>query len=165
MKPLIFISIVFIFQLPTFAQNVERMFQTDVKIYLQQFGVAPNGASDLALRPVERMVPADFKLEYALDVLFSEEISDEEDEAGFYSSTFGMKFEGVTLRNGTATVRFSQPADKTERGELAGMVFVEAVTKTAKQFRFVKRVGICAVGKTTIDSGLYRPLPRCAARR
>jgi hypothetical protein len=45
------------------------------------------------------------------------------------------------------------------------MVFVEAVTKTAKQFRFVRRVQICTVGKTTFDKELYRPLPRCGPKR
>ena len=165
-RTFLFISMLTLFAVPGFAQNIERMFQTDVKIYLQQFGAAPNGAADLGLRPVERMVPNDFKLDYALEALFSEEITDEEEEAEFHSSTYGMKLEGVSLKAGTVTVRFSQPPGRTEFIGIEPRVFVEAITKTAKQFKFVRRVTICAVGKTTIDSELEpRPFPRCPAKR
>ena len=165
MRTIIFISLLSLYSLPAFGQNIERMFQTDVKVYFQRSGVAPNGPDDLFLRPVERMVPNDFKFEDALRALFDEEITEEEEEQGFHSSTFGMKFEGVSLRKGTATVRFSQPADKTNYGSLGPAIFEEAVTKTARQFSFVKRVRICAVGETMIDSELERPFPRCPARR
>jgi hypothetical protein len=167
MRFIFIVSISLLFSLSSFGQNVERMFQTDVQIYLQQFGAAPNGAADLGLRPVERMVPNDFKFEYALRSLFDEEITEEEEAQGFHSSTYGMQFEGYSLRKGIATVRFSQPSNKTdiEIGPLESMVFVEAVTKTARQFRFVKQVRICAVGRTAIESELARPFPRCPATR
>jgi hypothetical protein len=161
-KILALTSILFTFALSTAAQNVERMRQIDVKIYLQQIGgIPPSGPSDI-LRPVERMVPNDFKLEYALEALFEEDLPEEEVEAGYFSSTYGMKFEGVSLKSGTATVRFSQPNDKNYEMFIP-MIFVDAVTKTARQFRSVKRVSICAVGKTTVRSDLGRPFPRCRA--
>ena len=163
-KILALISILFTLAVGAMAQNVERMFQTDVKIYLHKIGIAPNGPADTSLRPVERMVPADFKLEYALDALFEEELPDEEAEAGFVSPTYGLQFEGVDLNRGIATVRFSQPPEKNYEMYMP-MIFVDAVTKTARQFRSVKRVSICAVGNTTVDSDLKKPFPRCPATR
>jgi hypothetical protein len=164
-KILALTSSLFTFAIGATAQNVERMRQIDVKIYLQQIGgIPPSGPSDTLLRPLERMVPNDFKLDYALDALFDENLSDEEVDAGFVSSTFGLKLEGVSLKNGTATVRFSQPPDK-DYEMFTAIIFVDAITKTAKQFRFVKRVTICAVGKTTVKTDLDRPFPRCPAGR
>jgi hypothetical protein len=40
-------------------------------------------------------------------------------------------------------------------------LLTEAVEKTAKQFSTVKRIRICAIGETMIDSELERPFPRC----
>jgi hypothetical protein len=72
-----------------------------------------------------------------------------------------MKFEGVSLGNGTALVRFSQPPDETDYGSAGPGIFAEAVERTAKQFPTVRRVKICAVGKILIDSELLNPFPRC----
>ena len=163
-KVLLFVSMTIASAVPAFAQNIERMFQTDVKIYLQQTGAAPGGASDLGLRPVERTVPADFKLEYALQALFEEELSDDEVEEGFVSSTYGMRFDGVSLKKGVATVRFSQPADA-ETKMFMPVTFIAAITKTARQFRSVRDVTICAAGRTTVKDAMEKPFPRCPSIR
>ena len=164
-KAFLFTAILTTGLVPALAQNIERMFQTDVKIYLQQYGgTPPTGPADSLVRPVEREVPNDFKFDYALDALFSEEISEEEEEAGYYSSTYGIKLEGASLKNGIATVRISQPPGN-DYEMYNPIVFVDAVTKTARQFRSVKRVKICAVGKMTLKSDLDRPFPVCPATR
>ena len=164
MKIVFFITILLTCSAASFGQNVERMFMTDAWVYLYQFGVPPNGPGDNFVRPVERTVPRDFQLRYALDAVFQPELSEREEEDGFVSPAYGLVFEGVSVKNGIATVRFSQPNDSNE-GSLGPEVFAEAITKTARQFRSVKRVTICAVGKTTIDSELQRPFPRCPAKR
>ena len=164
-KILALTSILFTFAISAAAQNIERMFQTDVKIYLQQYGgTPPTGPADSLVRPVEREVPVDFKLDSTFYALFSEEISEEEEEAGYYSSTYGLKLEGVSFRNRTLTIRISQPPDKNYE-MYNPIVFVDAVNKTAKQFRNVRNVTICAVGKMTLLSNLDRPFPRCPAKR
>ena len=85
-----------------------------------------------------------------------------QDEAsGFSSSTFGMKFEGVVLRNGVATVKFSQPKGQTNYGSLAPAIFLDAIERTAKQFPTVKKVVVCAIGETLIDAQLEEQFPRC----
>jgi hypothetical protein len=42
------------------------------------------------------------------------------------------------------------------------MYFAEAIEKTARQFSSVKRVKICAIGDTMIDSELDTPFDKCA---
>lgn len=85
-----------------------------------------------------------------------------QDEAsGFSSSTFGMKFEGVVLNNGVATVKFSQPKGETNHGSLAPAIFLDAIERTAKQFPTVKKVVVCAIGETLIDAQLEEQFPRC----
>lgn len=159
-KMLLFISILAMVAVPTFGQNIERMFQTDVKIYLYKTGIAPNSPSDTFVRPVERMVPNDFKVDYTFRALFDEEIPEEEMDEGFSSPTYGMQFEDVVIKRGIATVKFSQPAGK-NYDMFIPTIFVDAIKKTARQFRSVKRVNICAVGKTTVKTDLGRPFPRC----
>ncbi len=111
-------------------------------------------------KPIKRQ-EAIAPLRPTLELLFAG--ADKETEAsGFTSATFGMKFEGVVLTNGTATVKFSQPPNQTNYGSLAPFIFQEAIERTAKQFPTVKRVSICAVGETLIDSQLEKPFPRCA---
>ena len=148
-----------------YGQNIERMFTSDVWVYLYQFGVPPNGPDDNFVRPVQRTVPTDFELRDSLEAVFEPRVPADEDARGFAPPAHGLIFKGVTLRNGVATIRFSQPADLSDVASLGPEVFVEAVTKTARQFRFVKSVKICAIGKTRIDSELPRPFPRCPAKR
>ena len=129
----------------------------EVKIYLWK----PNDDGDgLGLFPVNRLVEGG-PLEPTLRALFSG-AKDEEEPQGFSDSTFGMKFEGVTLRKGVAVVRFSQPKGQTNYGSLGPSIFVEAISRSAKQFPTVKKVEICALGETLIDAQLTKPFPRCS---
>jgi hypothetical protein len=159
LKLLLIISAIITSGGSVFGQNIEPMFTTDVKIYLHKIGVAPNGAADTALRPVERVVPRRETLVHTLYALFDDEIPEEELDAGYRSPTVGMKFEGVTVRNGTATVRVSELPSFQMEESLGDFIFTDAIIKTVRQFRSVKRVQICAIGKTTIDEKY--PLPRC----
>ena len=163
-KTIAAVSIVLVSSVAAFAQASEETSKREVKIFLQRTHVAADGSTDDSSAPVKRMVDAKGPLSGSLAELFSEKISADEEKAGFWSPTYGMKFEGVTLKNGIATVRFSQPPDKTNYGSSGPMIFGEAITKTASQFASVKRVRICAVGDTMIDSELERPFPRCAAK-
>jgi hypothetical protein len=58
-------------------------------------------------------------------------------------------------------VRFSQPPEETNYGSAGAGIFAAAIEQTAKQFPTVRRVKICAVGDTLIDSELMNPFPRC----
>ncbi len=133
----------------------------EVKIYLQQTLIDPSGATSDELTGVKRRVDAASPLRSTLEMLFAPQITPAEEKQNFYSSTYGMKFEGVTLKNGTAWVRFSQPPDETNYGSAGPGIFAAAIEQTAKQFPTVKRVKICAIGDTLIDSELLYPFPRC----
>ena len=41
------------------------------------------------------------------------------------------------------------------------MIFAQSIEKTARQFSTVKKVNICAVGDTLIDSQLEKPFAKC----
>jgi len=58
-------------------------------------------------------------------------------------------------------VRFSQPKDQTNYGSQGPIIFAAAIERTARQFPTVKKVEICAVGPTMIDSELEKPFPKC----
>ena len=73
-----------------------------------------------------------------------------------------MRLEGVTLKNGLALIKFSQPAEATNYGSQGPFIFAKAIQRTVRQFPTVKRVEICAIGETLIDSQLERPFPRCS---
>ena len=133
----------------------------EVKIYLQRTLIDPSGSNSDESTPVKRTVNAEAPLKGALEMLFSESITAPEEKDGFWSPTYGMKFEGVVLKNGTASVKFSQPPNKTNYGSMGPVYFAEAIEKTALQFRTVKRVKICAIGDTMIDSELDTPFAKC----
>lgn len=135
--------------------------QIEVKIYLQKTLIDPSGATSDELDFVRRTADAKSPLRSALENLFSPRITAEEERRNFHTSTYGMKFEGVSLKNGTALVKFSQPPDETNYGSLGPFIFAEAIEKTAMQFPTVRRVKICAVGETMIDGEMERPFPRC----
>lgn len=129
----------------------------DVKIYLWE---ANSNKADIALTPVSRAVNRRAPLRPTLEALFGGATKDEESK-GLSSPTFGMKLVGVTLQNGFALVKFSQPPNQTNYGSQGPMIFAEAIEKTARQFPTVKKVQVCAVGETMIDSQLERRFPRC----
>ena len=112
------------------------------------------------LAALPRYVNPKAPLKPTLEALFSKP-PDYEQELGYSSSTFGMKFEGVVLKNGTATVRFSQPPNETNYGTSGPFIFYEAIRKTARQFPSVNKVEICAIGKTLIDQELSEDFPKC----
>ena len=162
-KSILFISFLICSAGAAFGQNIEPMFTTEVKIYLHRIGVAPNGPPDTVLRPVVRIVPVRETLEHTLYALFDEEIPEAEQEEEFISPTYGTEFKGVSVRNGVATVRFSEISGFEMERSLGSFIFADAITKTVKQFRSIRRVEICAIGKTTMDAD--RPFPRCAQAR
>jgi hypothetical protein len=138
----------------------DRSQLVEAKIY---FWRADDDTDDprLVLSPVKRLVNKTSPLRSALEELFKGAMEDERSN-GFSDSTFGMKFEGVTLAaNGMARIKFSQPPDKTNYGSLGPFILLEAIERTARQFPAVRRVEICAVGETMIDSELEKPIPRC----
>ena len=85
-----------------------------------------------------RQVNAAAPLRPTLEALFAGATEDEVKNE-FSSSTFGMKFVGVVLKNGTALVKFSQPPNETNYGSLGPFIFAEAIERTAKQFPTVKK--------------------------
>lgn len=130
-----------------------------VKLYLWRANdEKPN--KNFVLGTVERQVESAAPLRPTLEELFRGTTSDEANK-GFSSSTFGMSFEGVVLKNGVATVKFSQPKNETNYGTLGPFIFLDAIEKTAKQFPAVKKVEVCAVGDTLIDAQLDKQFPRC----
>jgi spore germination protein GerM len=129
----------------------------DVKVFLWEVN---SKEAALVLKPFSRRVGAASPLRYTLQMLFAGP-SQEEMAQGFSSSTFGMKFEDVRLQNGVALIKFSQPPNHTNYGSMGPAVFAQAIEKTARQFPTVKKVQICAVGETLIDSQLEKPFPKC----
>jgi len=82
-------------------------------------------------------------------------------ETGWESAVFGMKFAGVSLKEGVASIKFSQPKTKKSMPSFAPKMFLEAVEKTAKQFSSVKEVKICEVGGTDYAFEVNPQIPKC----
>lgn len=129
------------------------------KIYLWD---ANSDKPDIQLVAVTRRSIGDNVLEMTMGWLFSTTLSKEEEDRGLTLPTFGMRLEGVTLRNGVALIKFSQPVGATNYGSQGPFVFAKAIEMTARQFLTVKRVEICAVGDTLIDAQLEKPFPKCS---
>jgi hypothetical protein len=129
-----------------------------IKIYLWD---ANSDKADIALVPVTRRIGGDNVLKLTMDWLFGTTLSREEEDRGLSLPTFGMRLEGVTLRNGVALIKFSQPQGATNYGSQGPFIFAKAIEMTARQFPTVKRVEICAEGETLIDAQLEKPFPRC----
>ncbi len=148
-----------------FNENSFLQFEDDrkglkqVKIYLWRVNDEFQNQS-FVLSPVFRYVDPKAPLRPTLEALFGE-VREDESEYGFGSTTFGMKFEGVVLKNGTALVKFSQPANQTNYGSLGPFIFLKSIEKTAMQFPAVKKVKICAIGETFIDSQLDKGFAKC----
>jgi hypothetical protein len=119
-------------------------------------------SQNFVLSAVPRYVNPKAPLRPTLEALFKG-VTEDEMEYGFDSVTFGMKFEGVVLKQGVATVKFSQPPNETNYGSLGPSIFEQAVKKTALQFPTVKKVKICAIGDTLFDAQLDKQFPRCSS--
>lgn len=134
--------------------------QKEVEIYLQKDIDLPDNSVRSEWTAVKRMGSSQSPLRSALEWLFEPKITPEEAKQNIYEVTFGMKFEGVNIKNGTATVRFSETPES-NYGTSGGGIFYDAIVKTAKQFPSVKRVSICVVGETNIDgeydTKLFKP--------
>lgn len=130
-----------------------------IKIYLWD---ANSNSADIALVPVTRRIGGDNVLKLTMDWLFGTTLSKEEEDRALSLPTFGMRLEGVTLKNGVALIKFSQPDGATNYGSLGPFIFAQAIERTARQFPTVKKVEICAVGDTLIDAQLEKPFPRCS---
>jgi len=130
-----------------------------IKIYLWDVNSDKPG---IPLVPVTRRIGGDNVLKLTMDWLFGTTLSKEEEDRGLSLPTFGMRLEGVTLKNGVALIKFSQPAGATNYGSQGPFIFEKAIERTARQFPTVRRVEICAIGETLIDAQLERPFPRCA---
>ncbi len=124
--------------------------QVEVNIYLQKDVDLPNNTIRTDWVSVKRMASAQSPLRSTLELLFKPMITASEENEKIYEVTFGMKFEGVSLKKGTATVRFSE-TEHSNYGTSSGEILATAIEKTAKQFPTVKRVKICVVGETNID--------------
>jgi hypothetical protein len=100
-------------------------------------------------------------LRKSLEILFADTTPAEKQD-GWEPAVFGMKFKGVVLKGGVATIKFSQPEEKVKLLSFAGKMFLEAVERTAKQFPTVKTVKICEVGGTTFAFNITPQIPKCA---
>lgn len=129
-----------------------------IQIYLWDVNSDKPG---IPLVAVNRRISGDNVLKLTMDWLFGTTLSKEEQDRELSLPTFGMKLEGVTLKNGVALIKFSQPEGATNYGSQGPFVFAKAIEMTARQFPTVKKVEICAVGETLIDSQLEKPFPKC----
>ena len=96
-----------------------------------------------------------------LELLFAG-ADESEINSGFASTTFGLKFVGVILKDRTAIIKISEPQKNKKLKTSEAEIFLESVEKTAKRFPTVKNVEVCAVGQTTFDSEIARKIPKCA---
>jgi hypothetical protein len=130
-----------------------------IKIYLWDVNSDKAG---IPLVAVTRRIGGDNVLKLTMDWLFGTTLSKYEEDRGLTLPTFGMRLEGVTLKNGVALIMFSQPAGATNYGSQGPFIFKKAIERTARQFPAVKRVEVCAVGETLIDSQLETPFTKCS---
>ncbi|HEX5701791.1 MAG TPA: hypothetical protein VFX97_01075 [Pyrinomonadaceae bacterium] len=129
------------------------------KIYLWD---ANSDKPDIQLVAVTRRSIGENVLEMTMGWLFGTTLSKEEEDRGLTLPTFGMRLAGVTLKDGVALIKFYQPEGATNYGSQGPFVFAKAIEMTARQFPTVKKVEICAVGDTLIDSQLEKPFPKCS---
>lgn len=131
--------------------------QKEIKIFLQKDVDLPNNMIRTDWVAIKRPGDPKARLQSALEWFFNPKLTAAEDKQKIYDVSYGMKFEGVKLKNGTATVRFSE-TEKANYGTSGGGIFYDAIQKTAKQFSSVKRVVICVVGETGLDGEYEKKL-------
>lgn len=101
----------------------------------------------LWLFPVKRQVSGNAPLSDALKALVKG-ASKQEEKRKYHSSTFGIKFVSVSLKNGEVIARFTMPKSVSFSGDNGPSIFKEAVRKTAMQFKEVKKVIVSLDGET-----------------
>ena len=94
---------------------------------------------------VKRTVNAKSPLRSALEILTVGPTAAEE-KNNLTSSTFGIKLVSVRIKNKTAYTSFTMSDGAAFPGENAPFIFIEAVEKTALQFKGVKKVVVCLDG-------------------
>ncbi|MBX7169874.1 MAG: GerMN domain-containing protein [Pyrinomonadaceae bacterium] len=145
-----------------YGKEYERKYSNLIIYLWRPNDKVPDGKEYFLMR-VGREFPKTFSpLKVALESLFAG-ATDYEKQTGWESAVFGMKFEGVVLRNGVATIKFSQPKVKNKKMGYAGKMFLEAVTGTATQFPTVKKVEICEVGGTGNAFDVTPQIPKCSS--
>ncbi|HQU82689.1 MAG TPA: GerMN domain-containing protein [Pyrinomonadaceae bacterium] len=154
MKKIFFLFALFTFVPTALAQTSKPV---SVKIYLQKGGDLTKKKVRLNLVPLKRKADSGTRLESALKWLFAPVLTTAERKLKFQEIDFGMKFEGVSLKNGTAIVKFSE-TDTANYRESSAAIFAAAVRKTAKQFREVNQVKICSIGEISFDIDSDKPL-------
>lgn len=141
-------------------REYERKY-SNLSIYLWRPNDTSPKGEEYFLMAVSREFPKTISpLRVSLESLFAGATKYER-ETGWESAVFGMKFEGVVLKDGVATIKFSQPTEKKKMLSIAPKMFLEAVEKTAKQFATVKKVEICEVGGTTFAFDVTPQIPKC----
>lgn len=128
-------------------------------IYLTKEYFLGGGKAAAEWIAIKRPLNPNAPLRSALEWLFEPKLNNEE-QKWVFPTTYATKFEGVSLRNGKAIVRFSE-TDQTSYGIASAWIFFKAIEKTLAQFPEVKRLEVCAVGKTNLDkeygSKLFKP--------
>lgn len=104
----------------------------------------------LWLFPVKRQVDAKNPIIGAMKALVKGETKAEE-RRKYHSSTFGIKFVSLSLKNGVLTARFTMTKTASFSGDLSPDIFQEAVRKTGMQFKEVKKVVVSLDGITDFD--------------
>lgn len=143
-----------------FAQKKEPTDQREVLIYLHK----PNGiydATDLNFFfPVKRLVDSNSPLAGALKELVKGP-TEEEENLEIESTTYGIQFVSVSLKNGKVLARFTMPESARFSGENSPFIFEEAVKRTAMQFKGVKKVVVCLDGESNFGSEGGAPSKKC----
>lgn len=143
--------------------GADKIKSREVKVFLWN---ANDNSADIVLVPATRSIGGVAVLRLALQMLFAG-TTPEEAAKGLSSSTFGMNFEDVSLKDGAALVKFSHHLIGRIMGRPA-VDFRRSDRKDRAPVSSVKRVEICAVGDTLIDAQLENPFqnvsmrPRCS---
>ena len=135
----------------------------DVKIYVAKEAEErdvydPKNPSGLV--PLKRRVNATAPLRNTL-ITLTNGITRAEENQGFVSVMFGIKFVSVRLENGTAYTYFTMPEGASFSGDLSPLVFRDAVERTALQFPQVKKVEVCLDGILDFWSEADEPPKKC----
>ena len=133
----------------------------EVKIYLRKTGANYETKYPSGLFAVKRKVDRKSPLRSALESLTDGATAEEEAKQNLASSTFGIKFVSVRIKNKTAYTRFTMPEEARFPGDGAPFIFQEAVEKTALQFRGVKRVVVCLDGILDFGNEEDAPPKKC----
>lgn len=119
-----------------------------------------NPENPLWIFPVKRKVNADSPLASSLKALVKGATKAEERQK-YFSSTFGIRFLSVSLREGKAIARFTMPKTASFGGDNSEFIFKEAVRKTAMQFKEVKEVVVCLDGEANFEDIEGLPSIKC----